>query len=201
MVSTYTTNKSIEKPGHGDYVDTWDVPVNADMDVIDQAFGGVTNLNATTGSATLSASQYRSLIILVSGAMAASAVYTVPSGVGGQWVVYNTTTDSSGGPWTITFLSGGGGSVVVPRNTITTIVCDGTNFYTSSLGVSGTYARTNFIATASQTTFSISYTPSKLDVYVNGVLLDPTDYTATNGTTVVLGVSCSAGDLVSIMTY
>jgi hypothetical protein len=133
MASSFTTNKSLEKPANGDYVDTWNVPVNGDMDVIDQAFGGVTSLNATSGSVTLSSSQYRSLIILVSGAISANVVYTIPSGIGGQWIVYNTTTDSSGGPWTVTFVSGGGGtSQVILRNSPTTIYCDGTNIRTTS---------------------------------------------------------------------
>ena len=48
----------------------------------------------------------------VSGAMSASVTYTIPSGVGGQWIIYNTTTDSTGGPWTVTFNSGGGGTTV-----------------------------------------------------------------------------------------
>ena len=78
MVSTYTTNKSIEKPGHGDYANTWDSPVNADFDVIDQAFGGVTSLNATAGSATLTTSQYRPLLVKVTGGMTAGVVYTIP---------------------------------------------------------------------------------------------------------------------------
>ncbi len=128
MASSFTTNKSLEKPANGDYVDTWNVPVNGDMDVIDQAFGGVTSLNATSGSITLSSSQYRSLIILVSGAISANVVYTIPSGVGGQWIVYNTTTDATGGPWTVTFASGGGGTnYTVTRNAPITIYCDGTN--------------------------------------------------------------------------
>ena len=128
MASSYTTNKSLEKPANGDYVNTWNVPVNGDMDVIDQAFGGTTSLNATSGSATLTATQYRSLILAVSGAMSANVIYTIPSGVGGQWIVYNSTTDASGGPWTITFASAGGGtSVVVPRSTRMVIVSDGTN--------------------------------------------------------------------------
>ena len=128
MASSYTTNKTLEKPGNGDYVDTWNVPVNGDMDVIDQAFGGVTSLNATSGSVTLSYSQYRSLIILVSGAISANVVYTIPSGIGGQWIVYNTTTDATGGPWTVTFVSGGGGaSYSVIRTAPTTIYSDGTN--------------------------------------------------------------------------
>lgn len=138
MTSSFTTNKVIEKPGNGDYVDTWNVPVNGDMDIIDQAFGGTTSLNATGGSATLTDTQYRSLMLFVSGAMTANVTYTIPSGKGGQWIVRNTTTDSSGGPWTVTFASGGGGtSVTVARNTNTTIFCDGTNFYAFSSQIAG----------------------------------------------------------------
>jgi hypothetical protein len=128
MASSFTTNKTLEKPGNGDYVDTWNVPVNGDMDIIDQAFGGVTSLNATSGSATLTASQYRSLTLLISGAISAGVTYTIPSGVGGQWVVYNSTTDATGGPWAITIASAGGGrSTVVARLSRMIIVSDGTN--------------------------------------------------------------------------
>jgi hypothetical protein len=126
MTSSFTTNKSLEKPANGDYVDNWNVPVNGDMDVIDQSFGGVTSLNATAGSATLTASQYRSLIVSVAGAISGNVVYTIPSGVGGQWIVYNSTTDSSGGPWTVTFASGGGGTFKeVQRNSPTIIYSNG----------------------------------------------------------------------------
>jgi hypothetical protein len=128
MASTFTTNKVIEKPGNGDYVDTWNVPANSDFDIIDQAFGGTTSLNATSGSATLSAAQYRSLFLSISGAMSAGVTYTIPSGVGGQWIIHNTTTDSSGGPWAITIASGGGGaSLVIPRNTRIIAVSNGTS--------------------------------------------------------------------------
>jgi hypothetical protein len=139
MASTFTTNKVIEKPGNGDYVDTWNVPANTDFDIIDQAFGGVTSLNATSGDATLSAAQFRSLILSISGAIAASVFYTIPSGVGGQWIVRNNTTDSSGGPWSITILSGGGGtSVVIPRGGSTIIFSDGTNIRAATgAGVNG----------------------------------------------------------------
>lgn len=128
MASSFTTNKVLEKPGNGDYIDTWNVPVNGDMDIIDQAFGGVTSLNATGGSATLSSTQYRSLTLSISGAMSANVVYTIPSGKGGTWVVSVATTDSAGGPWTVTIASGGGGtSIVVPRGYSSTIYSDGTN--------------------------------------------------------------------------
>jgi len=139
MASTYTTNKVLEKPANGDYVDTWDVPVNGDMDIIDQAFGGVTSLNATAGNATLTASQYRSLIIAVSGSMSANVTYTIPSGKGGQWIVRNTTT---GGSYTVTFASGGGGtSAVVARSENTQIWSDGTNIRT--IDVSGNTVGSN----------------------------------------------------------
>ena len=138
MASTYTTNKVIEKPASGDYANAWAAPVNTDWDIIDQAFGGVTSLNATAGSVTLSAAQYRSLSLSVAGAMSANVTYTIPSTVGGQWMVYNTTTDGSGGPWTITIASAGGGtSVVIQRNKATNIISDGTNIrsvYAETLG-------------------------------------------------------------------
>jgi hypothetical protein len=128
MTSSFTTNKNLELPGNGDYVDTWNVPVNGDMNIIDQAFGGVTSLNATSGSATLTSTQYRSLILSISGAISANVTYTIPSGVGGSWIVRDTTTDASGGPWVVTIASGGGGTSVDLDRTVTgTIYSDGTN--------------------------------------------------------------------------
>ena len=65
-----------------------------------------------------------------------------------------------------------------------------------------TQTRDNFTATASQTTFATSgYTPGYLDVYLNGVHLDPTDYTATNGTDVVLATGATAGDVLSVVAF
>ena len=56
-----------------------------------------------------------------------------------------------------------------------------------------------FTATASQTTFVASYTPGYVDVYQNGILLAPSDYTATNGTSVVLGVGAAVSDEITII--
>lgn len=128
MVSSYTTNKNLEKPGNGDYVDTWNVPVNSDMDVIDAALGGVTSLNATGGSAVLTSTQYQKMTLNITGAISAAVVYTIPSGIGGSWIVRNATTDATGGPWSVTIASGGGGtSVVCVRNKAVFVYSDGTN--------------------------------------------------------------------------
>ena len=128
MVSTFTTNKALEKPGNGDYVDTWNVPVNADLDVIDQALGTVTSINLAGGNVVLADTQYRSMGLTFTGALPAARTVTIPSGVGGSWIVTNNTTDASGGPWSVTVLSGGGGtSVVLVRGKSSTIFSDGTN--------------------------------------------------------------------------
>ena len=56
---------------------------------------------------------------------------------------------------------------------------------------------TEFTATAGQTSFSpASYTAGYIDVYRNGVKLGTADYTATNGTSVVLNNACALGDYV-----
>ena len=71
-------------------------------------------------------------------------------------------------------------------------------------GVTTTAYRTvtEFTATAAQTTFSTaSYTVGYLDVYRNGVKLGSADYTATNGTTVVLAAGATAGDLVTTVSF
>lgn len=61
----------------------------------------------------------------------------------------------------------------------------------------------SFIATLGQTTFTIigGYTAGLVDVFVNGVRLNASDYTATNGTTVVLAVGLVANDIVDIINY
>jgi hypothetical protein len=63
----------------------------------------------------------------------------------------------------------------------------------------GSYVRTTFTATAGQTSFTANYTVNYVQVYVNGILLDSTDYTATTGTTVVLATAASAGDIVDVI--
>jgi len=137
MISTFTTNKSIEKPGNGDYVNNWDTPVNKDWDIIDRAFGGVQILNPTSvsGSVTLTTTQYQAPILIVGASISspatltANVTYVIPSGIGGVWTVYNHTT----GSFTITFASAGGGSsVILAQGYVTTIYSDGTNIVQAS---------------------------------------------------------------------
>ena len=71
-------------------------------------------------------------------------------------------------------------------------------------GVTTTAYRTitEFTATAGQTTFTPpSYNVGFINVHFNGVLLGSADYTASNGTTVVLTTGASAGNLVTVESF
>ena len=82
---------------------------------------------------------------------------------------------------------------------------------TRSREVSKGATRVEFVytATAGQTSFSgndgnsnsLAYTAGQIDVFLNGVRLAAADYTATNGTTVVLGVGAEAGDTLNINAF
>ena len=65
----------------------------------------------------------------------------------------------------------------------------------------GTRRAHTFTATAGQTTFNAVYGVGSVDVYQNGILLQPADYTATTGTTVVLGVAAALDDEITIIAH
>ena len=70
--------------------------------------------------------------------------------------------------------------------------------------------RTEFVFTATdgQTTFStddsstaLAYVVGKIDVFLNGVRLAPADFTATNGTSIVLASGANTSDVLFVVTY
>ena len=66
-----------------------------------------------------------------------------------------------------------------------------------------------YTASSNQTSFSgndansesLLYTVGNIQVYLNGVLLDASDYTATSGTSVVLGSGATSGDILTIWEF
>ena len=65
-----------------------------------------------------------------------------------------------------------------------------------------TQTRDSFTATANQTSFATSgYTPEFLDVFLNGVKLAASDYTATNGSDVVLASGAAVNDILEVVAY
>ena len=75
---------------------------------------------------------------------------------------------------------------------------------------SGIRNRFIFTATAGQTTFSgtddhnrtLSYTDAEFtDVFLNGIKLDKSDYTATSGTSIVLDEAAAVDDIVEVIAF
>ena len=80
--------------------------------------------------------------------------------------------------------------------------------YLKSIGTGVTWAsfptfrtRQTFTASAGQTTFSFTYNANFIDVFVNGIKLTDSEFTATNGTSVVLAVGCFVGDIVELVGF
>jgi len=66
-----------------------------------------------------------------------------------------------------------------------------------------TQTRDTFTAVGGDTSFATGgYTPQFLDVYMNGIhLINGTDYTAANGSDVVLTEPAALGDLIEVVAY
>jgi hypothetical protein len=81
-------------------------------------------------------------------------------------------------------------------------VYNGSSWQSAGSSVNGTSERNTYTATASQTTFNATYDSGYVDVYLNGIKLqDTVDFTATNGTNIVLSSGANAGDIVDIVAY
>ena len=84
----------------------------------------------------------------------------------------------------------------------TMFVYTGSSWAAAGSAVNGTAERQEYTATSGQTNFSATYDVGFVDVYLNGSKLIPTtDFTATDGATVVLGTGATTGDNVSIIAY
>lgn len=134
-----------------------------------------------TGSATaftLSAApaNTNSIIVAVSGVLQDPSTYSVS----GTTLTFSAAPPSATGNISVRFLG-------IPASGVTT-----TAYRTV----------TEFTATAGQTTFSVpSYTVGYIDVYRNGAKLGAADFTATNGTTVVLASGASSGDFIQTVSF
>ena len=92
-------------------------------------------------------------------------------------------------------------------------VYDGSSFALAGSSVNGTSQRFEYVATAGQTTFSgadsngnsLTYDVASgtafADIYLNGVKLTPSDFTATSGTSIVLGSGAAANDILQVTAY
>ena len=122
----------------------------------------------------------------------------------------------------LTWVSGGGGltgiksdgTVIASGVTINTLDFTGTGITSvsydsgtsiASIDIRGTERRSqSFTATSNQTIFTITngYTPGYVDVYLNGSKLQQSaEFTATDGSTVVLTSGASANDIIDVVSF
>jgi hypothetical protein len=88
-------------------------------------------------------------------------------------------------------------------------VYDGGTWIAASAASQAIMVEYEYTATAGQTTFTgaddnaltLSYTAGSIIVTLNGVVLDASDYTASNGNSVVLAVGASAGDELNVRAF
>lgn len=119
--------------------------------------------------------------------------------------------DSTNTGFTNKTLSAGTGINISDVANVVTITATGGGGGGGGGSASGAVAIYRYNATASQTVFSgpdasspsstLAYTPNYISVYVNGVKLDDSDFTATNGTSVTLSTACVLNDDVDIVAF
>jgi hypothetical protein len=80
-------------------------------------------------------------------------------------------------------------------------VYDGIVWQLAGSSVAGITEQQVYAATANQTTFSIVYDVGFVYIYLNGVRLTSSDFTATNGTSITLNTGCTAGDIVECVSF
>ena len=116
-----------------------------------------------------------------------------------NWVAFQApATIASNVTWTLPDADGTDGQVIKTNGTGTL------SWITPAAGGGGggtSVTVTQITATAAQTDFSVTYTVGQLSVYLNGALLASADYTATNGTTVVLAAGAAANDIFTAVAY
>lgn len=129
MPSTYSTTLRLELPGNGEQSGIWGQTLNKDLNLVEQAITGISDIYLTGGTYTLTSfngleDEARSAVLSCTGILSAPANVVAPS-VQKTYIV----TNNAGANVTIKTSTGNG--VTVLNNTSSLVYCDGTDFYTA----------------------------------------------------------------------
>jgi hypothetical protein len=126
MAETFTANLNLDQPELGEYVNSWNVPINGNFTIIDQAIAGETLVTLSNSNVVLTNVQSSFKIIALAGALTANVSVTL-SNVTGEWDFFNVTT----GAFTVTIKgSSGDTGIVLAQGLCTHLIC----FPSGSLG-------------------------------------------------------------------
>ena len=127
MASSYSTRLRLEKQGTGDNSGSWGTRLNTLFDLLDDAIAGMTTVNTTGGTSTLttnngSSDEARRAIIKVTGALVSNSTIEVPAQTK-KYTVWNATS----GSYTCTVKTSGGSGIAVTQGKVMDLFCDGTD--------------------------------------------------------------------------
>lgn len=132
-MTTYTTNKNLALPAYNQTSPTWDVPLNSDFTIIDDAFGGTTTVSLTNVNVTLTQTQTQKACIKLTGTLTGNVTINFPASVSGYYLVNNATT----GSFTVTLAyTGGAGPTFATKQGVF-------NFVWVDASAGGVYAASN----------------------------------------------------------
>lgn len=123
-MSTFTTNIGLEQPINGADVNSWDVPVNADWALIDQALGSSTTQAFTNVNVTLTVAQAAYFQVICTGTLSGNVNLIFPAAIGGRRIIQNNCT----GAFSLRVLNGAGdtgGGVTIPAAVLTPVLLTG----------------------------------------------------------------------------
>lgn len=166
MVSTFTPNINLEEPARGDYVGTWDTPVNANETLTDLVVGGATTIALNNSPVILASAQFQCKTITFNSTLTGNVAITFPTSFKKSYEVYHTCTGSSAFVITLGTTAAGGQVICASPGEIIDVLNDGTNLRFKSLGRVGSYW---------------DYAGSSVPAWVSGCTIPP--YLNCDGTT------------------
>jgi len=122
MVSTFTPNIGLEEPARGDYVGTWDTPVNANETLTDLVVGGTVTLSLNNSPVILAANQYQCKTITFNSTLSGSVDITFPTSFTKSYEILNLCTGSSAFVITLKTTAVGAAYVCPPPGGIVEVV-------------------------------------------------------------------------------
>lgn len=172
-----TTRLEIDDQTNGSNNNTWGDVTDDNLRILEQAIAGVTSIATTGGTTTLTSSQNRFPIIVITGTLVSNATINVRAAEK-NWQFINATS----GAFTVTVKTPSGSGQVLPRGQGVTLYCDGTNV----LAVFTVLARTATSVGGAANAVTLTFSPA-FSGFVDGMEVS---FRATAANTGAMTIQC-----------